>query len=403
MCNVCRQEFDLRYDLRKHMVLGHETSKEALVVKNQHVEVKPANTAKDKSAKPKGNKQTAWENENVTRAEKSLTKTRRGRKSKNWREANEENNKKEVEETEKNAKLMEEEEGSATSAAVMGEDEKEEKVCKSKQVRKRRKKVVTDFTAAFEETLMAEDTSLLEEKEEESIQEELVPGNQQAKESKPKRVRKRRKESFTDAKEETKTLMTEGADMEEEEEGMDELMGTNLHWDQGKQERYKRTVLEEGNATVTNKQLLATTTNKQMDDATTNKQLWGAGEDSGWYASSDKIISRSRNKSNVFRAFISIFQYILRVHFNISIYSERSFHEIENQCVVRFHLKDLNLQFDKTSFSKKVSLHFNKFSHHQSLYNKHYSFQDKFLSYICPYLRAVNPTAKVRLTLYTYT
>ena len=340
MCNVCRQEFDLRYDLRKHMVLGHETSKEALVVVDQHVEVEPANTAKDKSAKPKGNKQTAWENENVTRAEKSLTKTRRGRKSKNWREAKEENNKKEVLETEKNAKLMEEEEGSATSAAVVGDGEKEEKVCKTKMVRKRRKKVVTDPRAAFEETLMAEDTSRLEEKEEESmqelvpgdqqtkekekvkveesIQEELVPGNQQAKESKPKRMRKRRKASFTVAKEGTKTLMAKGADMEkeeEEEEGMDELMGTNMHWDQGKQERYKRTVLGEGNATVTNKQLLATTTNKQVDDATTNKQLWGAGEDSGWYASSDKIISRSRNKIKC----------IPRVHFNISIYSARSF------------------------------------------------------------------------------
>ena len=141
-----------------------------------------------------------------------------------------------------------------------------------------------------------------------------MPGNQQAKESKPKRVRKRRKESFTVAKEETKILMAEGADMEEEG-GMDELMGTNLHWDQGKQERYKRMVLEEGKPTATNKQLLATITNKQVDDATTNKQLWGAGEDSGWYASSDKIISRSRNKIKC----------IPRVHFNISIYSARSF------------------------------------------------------------------------------
>ena len=113
--------------------------------------------------------------------------------------------------------------------------------------------------------------------------------------------------------------------------------------------------------------------------------------------------ARSLQYFNIFCAFISLsFQYILCVHFNILIYSEPLFHEIKNQCVVRFHLKDLNLQFDKTSFSKKVSLHFNKFSHHQSLYNKHYSFQDKFLSYICPYLRAVNPTAKVRLTLYTY-
>ena len=74
---------------------------------------------------------------------------------------------------------------------------------------------------------------------------------------------------------------------------MEKLMGTNLHWDQGKQERCERKVLEEEKATK--KQLLATATNKQLDEATTKKQLWGAEEDSGWYATSAKIISRLRS------------------------------------------------------------------------------------------------------------
>ena len=71
-------------------------------------------------------------------------------------------------------------------------------------------------------------------------------------------------------------LLAEDADMDEEEEdeNMQELMGTNTHWDEGKQERSER---------------------KNEENAATNKELWGAEEDSGWYATSAKIISRLRS------------------------------------------------------------------------------------------------------------
>ena len=65
-------------------------------------------------------------------------------------------------------------------------------------------------------------------------------------------------------------LLAEDADMgeEEEDENMQELMGTNTHCDQGKQERSE---------------------SKDEENAATNKELWGIEEDSGWYATSAKI------------------------------------------------------------------------------------------------------------------
>ena len=85
---------------------------------------------------------------------------------------------------------------------------------------------------------------------------------------------------------------------------MEELMGTKLLWDQGKQERCERQVGEEEKARTKEQSLAAT--NKQLDETMTNKQLWGAEEDSGWYASSDKIISRSRNNKYIFVPFYEI-------------------------------------------------------------------------------------------------
>ena len=86
-------EFDLRYDLRKHMGLEHEASNQASV--NQPAEVKPANTVEEKS---NGKKQG--------KGGENVAKSRRGRKSKKEAKVGDER-KKSLEGTE----LMKEEEG----------------------------------------------------------------------------------------------------------------------------------------------------------------------------------------------------------------------------------------------------------------------------------------------------
>ena len=97
-------------------------------------------------------------------------------------------------------------------------------------------------------------------------------------------------------------LLAEDADMGEEEgdENMQELMRTNTHWDQGKQERSER---------------------KNEENAATNKELWGAEEDSGWYATSAKIISRLRSSFMQSQVLFTNRQYTSTFH---QVPSERS-------------------------------------------------------------------------------
>ena len=237
MCLICKMEFDLRYDLRKHTAQEHDASKQASV--SQPEEGERTNTKKQKPEKVKQNIGTTRKGEETEKAKKvsdrksceecpktfafssGLSLHRQTHRSKNFENMKEEDESKTIGRTKKASRRMEEEDKARPS--MMHEDETMMTKTKTKRRKKSVEDGVTNPTEAVEESLLAEDADMGEE---------------------------------------------------EEDENMQELMGTNTHWDQGKQERSER---------------------KNEENAATNKELWGAEEDSGWYATSAKIISRLRS------------------------------------------------------------------------------------------------------------
>ena len=197
---------------------------------------------------------------------------------------------------------------------VGGEETKTNKEDKVKRRgRKRREEKNVSNTSI--ETLMVEEVGgNIEEEEEEDV-------SLGARKAKRRRKREdRHAGDLTLSLEES--LIGDVVDKEEEEkeEELVELMASNVFWDKGKQERFEQISAEDQE------------TNKQNEDSL---EISLAANEAGsdWHSSCKRIISRSRKIKYIFVTVLIL--------------------SLTN--IFRFNLKDLNLRFDKTSFSKKVT------------------------------------------------